>query len=493
MNPNKNIVSSIRFSAVILFFTFFGTTPKSMAQTAFVERVFDESLAQTSYLIANLQTKEAIVIDPKRDIDTYLEIARKHNFRITKVTETHIHADFLSGTRELVSATGAELLLSGETDSNWAYEFPHSPLKDGDKISMGEIVLTVMHTPGHTPESLTFLLMDQSVSDKPQKAFTGDFVFVGDVGRPDLLEKVAGQIGSQDKGAKSLYASLQRFSKLPDELEIWPGHGAGSFCGKSLSSVPQSTLKIEKATNKAFQFHNDEKGFVKYILDGQPEPPKYFAVMKQWNREPRSLLVEVPKYYELSKEEFSEAQRNGLIIIDTRKKEVVANGYIPGSLHIEGSKSFSTFMGWLLDYEQQYVLIADKDEIEDLTRKLMRIGMDNMYGYITDVNAQGQKLEKFSIAGRDDLLKAVGTKTKVIDVRTSSEFNTGHVKGAENIALASLEDNLAQIKTDKAIIVHCKSGTRAAMAYSILKKYGYKDVRVYLGDIKDITESPQKH
>ncbi len=483
---------SISLSALFFPIIFFSVPTKTLAQNLFVERVFDESLAQTSYFVANIKTREAIVIDPKRDIDTYFRIAKEQNFRITKVTETHIHADFLSGARELAFATGAELLLSGETDSNWAYEFPHLPLKDGEKISLGNIILKVMHTPGHTPESLTFILTDLSVSDKPQKAFTGDFVFVGDVGRPDLLEKVAGQVGSQDKGAKDLYASLERFSKLPDEMEIWPGHGAGSFCGKSLSSVPQSTLKDEKERNKAFQFHNDEPGFVKYILEGQPEPPKYFAVMKQWNREPRSLLIEVPKRTALSKEEFLQAQRDGLAIIDTRKKEIVAKGFIAGSLHIEGNKSFSTFMGWLLDYHQQYILIADKDDIDELTRKLMRIGMDNMYGYVTDIGSLGQKLEKFSVADSNEVLRAIGSSTQIIDVRTPSEFNAGHVKGAGNIALASLEENLGQIKTDKPVIVHCKSGTRAAMAYSILRKNGFKDVKVYLGDIKDIAETPKK-
>jgi len=460
------------------------------AQTLFFKRVFDESLAQTSYIIGNTETKEVIVIDPKRDIDTYLEIAKQHNLKITKVIETHIHADFLSGAPELATATGAALVLSGETDKNWKYEIPHTPLKDGDRIKMGNILLEAMHTPGHTPESLTFLLTDLTVSNKPQKAFTGDFVFVGDVGRPDLLEKVAGQLGSQDVGAKQLYASIQRFSKLPDELEIWPGHGAGSFCGKSLSNIPQSTLKQEKENNKAFQFTNDEEGFIKYILDGQPEPPKYFAVMKNWNRMPRPLLIEVPRRSSLTKEEFLKAQKNGLPIIDTRKKEIIAKGYIPGSLHIEGNNSFSTFMGWLLDYQKQFILITDNTQVDDLTRKLMRIGMDNMYGYVTDIKALGLNLKKYDVIDKPTFQSYLNSKeVQVIDVRSIAEFESGHISKAENIVLAKLEKNLDKVNKHKQIIIHCKSGARAAMAYSILEQHGFKNIKSYFGDLNGLIET----
>ncbi|QEM02288.1 MBL fold metallo-hydrolase [Mucilaginibacter rubeus] len=455
----------------------------------FFLRVFDPTLAQTSYVVGNRQSNEAIVIDPKRDIDTYLKIAEDNNLKITRVTETHIHADYLSGAPELAFATGAKLILSGETDPNWKYEIPHNAIKDGDKIAMGNIILEAMHTPGHTPESLTYLLTDLSVSNKPQKALTGDFIFVGDVGRPDLLEKVAGQVGSQDTGAKQLYASIQRFSKLPDDLEIWPAHGAGSFCGKSLSDEPHSTLKHEKLTSKAFQFANDEKGFVKYILDGQPEPPKYFATMKQWNRIPRPLLVEVPKRHKLSTSDFLTAQKNGLTIVDTRKLETVAKGHIPNSLHIEGNKSFSTFMGWLLNYQTQYVLIADESEMEDLTRKLMRIGMDNIYGFVISLNKMNVALEKSDLVNIGELKKYLNKKdVQIIDVRTESEYDNGHIKGVENIVLTTLEKNIQKISKDKPVIVHCQSGVRAAMAYSILKRNGIKNLSLYLGGINEWTE-----
>ncbi len=460
------------------------------AQTLFFERVFDETLAQTSYVVGSKETNEVIVIDPKRDIDTYLDIAKKNGLKIAKVAETHIHADYLSGAPELTTATGAELLLSGETDENWKYEIPHTPLKDGDRIKIGNIVLEAMHTPGHTPESLTFLLTDLTVSTKPQKAFTGDFVFVGDVGRPDLLEKVAGQAGSQDMGAKQLHASIQRFSQLPEELEIWPGHGAGSFCGKSLSDLPKSTLGEEKLTNAAFQFQDDEDRFVKYILEGQPEPPKYFAVMKNLNRIPRPLYIEIPKTVRLSKEEFATAQENGVVVVDTRKPNVTANGHLPGSLHIEGNKSFSTFMGWVLDYQKQFILIAEEDRIEDLTRKLTRIGMDNIYGYVSDMSALGQDLKKSDVVDVQAFKAYLGNNdTQIIDVRSETEYQAGHIPGVENIAFPDLEDNLSKISRNKTVIVHCKSGIRANMAYSILKRNGIDNVKVYLGAMDELIEN----
>src|SRR5690606_1624674 len=223
---------------IFLFVLLFSQGNKSKAQSYFFERVYNETLAQTSYVIGDLNTKEAIVIDPQRDSDVYLEIAQANNLQITKIAETHIHADFLSGSRELAAVTHAELLLSDEGGTDWQYQFPHTGLKDGSTITIGQVELKVMHTPGHTPESITFLVRDTKASFTPLKAITGDFIFVGDVGRPDLLEKAAGQIGSQEIGAKQLYASIQKFSKLPDDLEIWGGHGAGSFCGKSLSAIP---------------------------------------------------------------------------------------------------------------------------------------------------------------------------------------------------------------------------------------------------------------
>src|SRR5690606_149116 len=246
----------------------------------FFQHVYDKSLSQSSYVIGCQATGEAIVIDAQRDTDVYLEIAQQNNLRITHIAETHIHADFLCGSRELAAITGAEMYLSDEGGENWQYQFPHKGLKDGDIITVGNLILAVMHTPGHTPESISFLLTDPPASDKPVMIFTGDFVFVGDIGRPDLLEKAAGIIGTKEVGAKQMFQSLKKFTALPEYVQVWSAHGAGSACGKALGAVHSSTVGYEKIRNWAFQYPDDEKGFIDYLLADQPEPPKYFAMMK---------------------------------------------------------------------------------------------------------------------------------------------------------------------------------------------------------------------
>ncbi|MEC3880321.1 MBL fold metallo-hydrolase [Parapedobacter sp. 10938] len=482
---NKGNITAITFLLAV-----FTQANKSHAQGYFFERVYDESLAQVSYVIGDLNTGDAIVIDPRRDIDVYLKIAETNHLKITKIAETHIHADFLSGSRELAAATNAELLLSDEGGPDWQYQFPHLGLRDGSLITIGMVELKVMHTPGHTPESITFLVRDTEISTAPQRAITGDFILVGDVGRPDLLEKSAGHVGSQEIAAKQLYASIQQFSKLPDDLEIWGGHGAGSFCGKNLSTIPHSTLKEEKQFNKAFQFKNDESEFVTYILDGQPAPPKYFAVMKQLNRVERPLLIQIPIHPMLDQPAFQKSIDNNLLIIDTRSKEEVAEGHVSGSLHIENGKSWSTWIGSLVGYEQQIVLVTDEGQTEELTRKLMRIGMDNIYGFVTDLEKMNIELEKSDLVNIEELKKHLDNKdVQIIDVRTEGEYNAGHIKGVENIVLTTLEENVDRIRKDKPIIVHCQSGVRAAMAYSILKRNGIQNVRVYQGGINEWTET----
>ncbi|HQO88210.1 MAG TPA: MBL fold metallo-hydrolase, partial [Bacteroidia bacterium] len=278
----------------------------------FFQHVYDKSLAQGSYFIGCQAKGEAIVIDAQRDIDVYLEIARQNNLKITHITETHIHADFLCGSRELAAVTGAKMYLSNEGGKDWQYEFNHEGVKDGDVITVGNLTLKVMHTPGHTPESISFLLTDHPASDKPVMVFTGDFVFVGDIGRPDLLEKAAGIKGTKEVGAKQMFESLKKFEALPEYVQVWSAHGAGSACGKALGAVHSSTVGYEKIRNWAFQYGNDEQGFVDYLLADQPEPPKYFAMMKHLNKVNRPLLVEVPKHAKLSKEEFLSAYNKGI-------------------------------------------------------------------------------------------------------------------------------------------------------------------------------------
>ena len=274
----------------------------------FFQHIYDKTLAQASYLLGCQKTGEAIVIDAKRDVDTYIDIAKQNNLRITHITETHIHADFLSGSRELAALTDAEMYLSDEGGPDWQYNFSHTGLRHGDVIKVGNLSLKVLHTPGHTPESITFLLTDHPASNEPVMMFTGDFVFVGDIGRPDLLEKAAGLKGTQEIGADQMYHSIKKFQALPDFIQVWPGHGAGSACGKALGAVPSTTVGYEKIRNWALQYGDDKTGFVGYLLSDQPEPPKYFAEMKMRNKEPRNLLTHVPKHQKLSPEELLRVQ-----------------------------------------------------------------------------------------------------------------------------------------------------------------------------------------
>lgn len=455
----------------------------------FFQHVYDKTLAQASYVVGCQAKGVAVVIDAQRDVDVYLEIAKQNNLKITHVAETHIHADYLCGSRELAAATGAELYLSDEGGADWQYQFSHTGLRHGDKISVGNLTLEVLHNPGHTPESISFLLTDHPATDKPVMIFTGDFVFVGDIGRPDLLEKAAGIIDTQEKGARQMYQSLQRFAELPEYVQVWPAHGAGSACGKSLGTVPSSTVGYEMIRNWAFQYENDEEGFVENLLDGQPEPPKYFAMMKHLNKVPRPLLVEVPKYPKLDKIDFLTAYRNGLKVIDTRNKIDFAKGFIPGSINIQGNNSFSTWMGWLLNYEDQFVLVADEGKMEDLTRKLMRIGMDNVYGYISDVEDMGLELQTADVIDIDTFKGYVEQDgVQIVDVRGEGEYRAGHIEGADHVFVGTLPQNLDKISKDKPVAIHCQAGDRSAIAYSLLRQKGFDNVKNYSGGMKEWNE-----
>lgn len=459
----------------------------------FFQHVYDKSLAQGSYLVGCQATGEAIVIDAQRDIDVYLAIARQNNLKITHITETHIHADFLCGSRELAAVTGATLYLSDEGGSDWQYEFPHKGLKDGDVIKVGNLSLKVIHTPGHTPESISFLLTDHPATDKPAMLFTGDFVFVGDIGRPDLLEKAAGLIGTKEAGAKQMFQSLKKFTAIPDYVQVWSAHGAGSACGKALGAVHSSTVGYEKIRNWAFQFGEDERSFTDYLLSDQPEPPKYFATMKYLNKVNRPLLVEVPKHPRLSREQFIAAYNQGIKVIDTRNKAEFAKGFIPGSLNIQGNNSFSTWCGWLLNYQEQFMLVAEASQMEDLTRKLMRIGLDNIYGYVDNIADLGIPLQKADVIGMEEFAAHIKKgDAQIVDVRGLTEYEQGHIEGAEHVFVGTIGNNLDKISREKPVIIHCQAGDRSAIAYSVLRKYGFDNVKNYSGGMKEWKEKGGK-
>jgi hydroxyacylglutathione hydrolase len=447
--------------------------------------IYDDKLAQASYFIGCQATGEAVVIDPNRYTEQYVRIAATERMRITHVTETHIHADFVSGARELAAKTGAQLLLSDEGDADWKYGFARDAgarlLKDGDVFSVGNLRFEVMHTPGHTPEHICFIVTDTPATDRPMGVLTGDFIFVGDVGRPDLLEKAARVVGTMKASARTLFRSLQRFRRLPDYLQLWPGHGAGSACGKALGAVPQSTLGYERIANWGLQIDNEEE-FVAAVLEGQPEPPKYFARMKQVNKEGPAILGEFRTPQRLTLPEVRERLGRGETIVDTRGTTAFASAHIPGTINVPLSRSFPTYAGWLLAYDRPFTLIVDEDRIGEAVRDLALIGFDEVSGWgaldmIEQWRAAGGELGTVPQISPPELAGRMrADHLTVLDVRGRSEWDAGHIPGAANVPYGHITDRIAEIPRDRPVLVYCETGSRSAIAAGVLRAHGYDDV-----------------
>ncbi|MEX2443214.1 MAG: rhodanese-like domain-containing protein [Alkalispirochaeta sp.] len=443
----------------------------------YFERIFDEDLAQVSYIVGCRQTGEALIVDPLRDVDRYVSIAEHQGLRITHVTETHIHADYLSGSRELAHASGAQLLLSDEGGPDWQYAFEHHGLHGGDRLHLGNVAIDVVHTPGHTPEHITFIVTDTAAGDAPTLALTGDFVFVGDVGRPDLLEKAASVTGSQETGARQLYQSLKVIRELPQYLAIWPGHGAGSACGKSLGAVPSTTLGYEEATSWAFRAP-DEDSFVSQILEGQPEPPSYFGRMKVQNRQGPPILDGLPQPERLNPQAVERLQRDAAQIVDARPKTEYSRGHIPGSLNIQAAEGFSTWAGWTLDPNHPIVLVAPESRMEDLVRGLIRVGLDEITGYLPNITLwsdDGRAVATLPHIDPRELYQR-SNEFQIIDVRGRDEWDEGHIVGAHHIHVGHLSQRLDEIPRNRPVALHCRAGDRSTLGASILRHFGYDNV-----------------
>ena len=453
----------------------------------FFRELYDPSLAQASYVIGCQATGEAIVIDPLRDPAPYLDVARAEGLRITHVTETHIHADFVSGARELRAATGARLYLSAEGGADWQYAFAAQDeavlLHDGDQIMVGNIQLDVLHTPGHTPEHLSFIVTDRPRGAGPMGIVTGDFVFVGDVGRPDLLERAAGLSDTMEAGARTLFRSLERFRALPDHLQVWPGHGAGSACGKALGAVPSSTVGYEKRSNWGVA-ETDEASFVAAVLEGQPEPPRYFAAMKRINRDGPPVLGQMPVARRLGATDvLAGASKSSRWIVDLRPARQFADGFIAGSLSLPYAKSFSTWTGSIIPVTDELVLMSDGDDdaVRWAVRDLSRIGFDRMLGWVDASEAlhawreAGHALQTVPQLSVTDVAstRADGAAT-VVDVRGRTEWDAGHLGGAMHIPLGDLRQRWHELPTTP-LLVHCQSGARSAVATSLLHRLGRTD------------------
>jgi len=461
-------------------------------------QINDEKLAQYAYLIGCQQTGEALLVDPERDVDRYVDLAEAEGVQIVGVAETHIHADFLSGAREFAERFGTTLYLSDEGDENWKYEWARDGaydvkwLHDEDSFRIGNIELRALHTPGHTPEHLSFLVTDGGGgADAPMGIVTGDFVFVGDLGRPDLLESAAKVEGAMEPSARTLYRSAQRFLELPDALQVWPGHGAGSSCGKALGAVPQSTVGYEKQFNPMLDAaRGDEDAFVDAITEGQPEPQTYFARMKRDNKEGPPVLGSLPSPRRLTVQEFKEAATDDeSLIIDTRlDRSAFMARHVPGSLYAPLNKTFNTVVGSLVEDETTpIVLIVDEEDVETAVRDLVRIGYDDVVGYVETETLQryvekggpSASIEEITFDDVDALRN--DEDATVVDVRYRSEYeDDGHVDGALNASYTRLPEYEADLPHDDTLVVHCASGARAAAASAFLAGTG-RDV-VYVND-----------
>ncbi|MDW4203207.1 persulfide dioxygenase-sulfurtransferase CstB [Staphylococcus saprophyticus] len=441
----------------------------------FFKQFYDNHLSQASYLVGCQRTGEAIVIDPVRDLTKYMEVADSEGFKITQAAETHIHADFASGIRDVQERLNANIYVSGEGDDQLSYKnMPEHTnfVKNQDIIQVGNIKLEVLHTPGHTPESISFLLTDEGGgSSVPMGLFSGDFIFVGDIGRPDLLEKSVQMEGTTEIGAKQMYQSIEGVKNLPDYIQIWPGHGAGSPCGKVLGAIPMSTLGYEKINNWAFNV-TDESKFVETLTSNQPAPLHHFAQMKKINQFGMNMYQPYDVFPSLD---------NARIAFDLRSKEAFHGGHTEGTINIPYNQNFINQIGWYLDYENSIDLIGDKSTVEQATHTLQLIGFDNVAGYrLPKSEILTQSIHSVDMTGKEEY---------ILDVRNEEEWNNGHLDQAVNIPHGKLlNENILFNKEDK-IYVHCQSGVRSSIAVGILENKGYENVVNIREGYQDFPES----
>jgi hydroxyacylglutathione hydrolase len=457
-----------------------------------VRQIADSKLAQFSYLVGCPRSGEAIVIDPERDVDRYFEVAARNKLRLVAAVDTHIHADYLSGLHEL-AARGLTVYASKEGGADWQYEwllnsdYHYRLLQHGDSFSVGFIEFQAVHTPGHTPEHLSYLIRDAGSGATDHIALaSGDFVFVGDVGRPDLLERAAGVVGVMVPSAKAQFASIQReFRPLPEFLQVWPAHGAGSACGKSLGDVPTSTVGYELRTNRSIQAASDEETFVNFILAGQPEPPLYFARMKRDNRSGPTLMPSLPAPARLAAGEIDALlDRRDVAVLDTRPRAAYFEGHLRGAILAELDYQFASIAGSYVDEATPIYLIVDDEHVEEAVRTLIRVGLDHVAGYVTPdlltaYQRNGGELVKTDVITMAAMeSRRASGQGHVVDVRGLSEFESGHVPGATHIPHTRVGRHLDLLPHDRPLLVHCNSGARAAAAVSLLEHHGFRAVVV---------------
>lgn len=453
----------------------------------FIKQLYTSCLSEAAYYIES--NGEAAVVDPLRDIDIYLQLAAERNAQIKYIFETHFHADFVSGHIDLATATGATIVYGPDTQTSFSVHVA----KDGEEFKLGKLSIKALHTPGHTLESTCYLLSDEEGKD--YCLFTGDTLFVGEVGRPDLAQQ--GELTTTDLAA-ILYESLHnKIMPLSDDIIIYPAHGPGSACGKNLGAETESTLGQEKATNYALKAKNKEE-FIKAVTEGLNAPPEYFSINAQMNKEGyENLDVVLEKgLIGLSVNEVKSVLEKDVILLDTRQPQEFTEGFIPGSINIGLDGRFAEWAGSLLPFDKPILFVTDEGKEKETVIRLARVGFTNLVGHVAGGFAAwkeaGEEIDLIINVEADELAMDMPFDDNliVLDVRKPAEFAEGHVKDALNIPLNELNNplNMSAIEDEHNVYVHCAGGYRSVIASSLLKRQGIHNIRNVVGGWSSIKE-----
>ncbi|MEU7642407.1 rhodanese-like domain-containing protein [Streptomyces sp. NPDC039016] len=446
----------------------------------FFAQYYLDCLSQASYMIADESTGKAVVIDPRRDISEYLADAEARGFTVEAVANTHFHADFIAGHLEMAARTGAWIGYGQRAET----EYPIRKLADGERISLGDVTLKIMETPGHTPESISVLVYEHAADEVPYGVLTGDALFIGDVGRPDLLASVG--VTAEELG-RMLYRSVQhKLMGLPDEVRVFPAHGAGSACGKNLSTEKQSTIGAQRATNYACRPMSEDE-FVAIVAAGQSAAPGYFAYDATLNRQERDLFDPAAAPRPLSVAEFRTERAAGAVVVDARSPQEFGTGHVRGAINIPADGRFAEQAGTVLTPDSRILVVAPQNREEEITTRLARIGFDHVAGYLRSPDdalaAMPDEVAPASRLTADQLRTALAGDQPpvVVDVRNCSERAGGFIDGSLHIALGELPCRLDEIPTDRPLVLHCAGGHRSSIAASLLRHHGFQDVSDVLG------------
>lgn len=456
------------------------------------ERFEDSGLAHYSYAVGCEGAGTVAIVDPRRDVDVYLKLAAERGLRITDVLETHIHADFASGARELAGRAKATLWVSAyDEGETFSVSFPHENLRDGESVVLGKVRLQALHTPGHTPEHLSYLVFDGARSqDVPMLMLSGDFLFVGSLGRPDLLGE------EQKRGlAEKLHDSVRtKLAGLPDGLEVHPAHGAGSMCGAGMSGRPMSTLGFERIANPYLDPALTRERFVEKILASAPPFPPYYRRMKRVNSEgapplDKPLGETLPGLQAIAVDEAHRRVEEGWLVIDLRDQLAFGGAHIPGAFGIGQNKNLSTWASWVVPYDRPILLVPkDPGTVQDAVRALVRVGLDDVRGWLDGGMSAwaegGYPLAETPQLSSIQAHEALRDRLHVIDVRTKDEWKSGHVEGATHIPGNEIQDRLGELPKDGRLAIICGSGYRSTVVASVLERNGFGDVSNVTGGME---------